>query len=181
VAVTRNLFVLHKDDRWKFVGEGPMTIDARSDNKHVSTVSTFQVEWTQSETRPIKIQATRQTTIDLVKAEPAQHFQWNRDLTLSGKLPAVFQSAGKDYAVAASRETTGQMIKRLAMCDTYYPNEPDPQRKSKMLQAATLAIAELNPHLPTQLKSGAKILLPEMENLWDYALRMAKNKPMHEQ
>ena len=42
VAVTRNLFVLREEnDHWKFVGEGPMTIDARSDNKHVSTVSSF--------------------------------------------------------------------------------------------------------------------------------------------
>ena len=180
VSVARNLFVLHSDAGWRFVGEGPTTIDAKSDNKHVTTVSSFHVEWMRGESQPLKIQATRQTTIELLKPQGSERFQWNRDLKLTGKLPAVFEPNGSDYTNANFHETASEMIKRLAMCDTYYPNEMDPRRKSKMLKAAAMAIAELNPHLPSRLEAGTKVLLPEMENLWDYALRAAKNKPMHD-
>jgi hypothetical protein len=181
VATTRNLFVLHDEAGWRFVGEGPTTFDARSENKLVTTTCSFHVDWMTDRSKPVKISTTRQTTIELLKPDASQHFVWNRDFVLSGKLPAKFESSGKDYATISSRESGAQMIQRLAMCDTYYPNESDPTRKSKMLKAAAMAIAELNPHLPSTLRAGTKVLLPEMENLWDYALRVAKNKPMHDE
>jgi len=159
---------------WKFVGEAPAILRGQSGPRTFTTSITYRVQWTAHASSSLEIHATRSENTDYSSGNEAVALHVCRDYLLDGNLPAEFVRVGADYIPTDRRMKLGNAIERVATCKTFYPQERDPGRKKKMLTAVSDAIAELNPH-------GARdrILLPDMDRIWDLAGRAAGPRGRH--
>lgn len=170
VGCTRQILLLcDREGVWRFIGEAPPVISGQSGPRKFATAMEYRVRWTGGKAAPIEIQATRTETTEYEGEAGRESLRTCRNYVLRGKLPGTFTREGDDYILAAGNEGINELAERVATCKTFYPQERDPHRRQKMMRAVLESISQLNPRAAHARHPDARILLPDMDQIWDVA------------
>ena len=159
----RDLFLLKRGERWKFLGEGPTETFGRGDRGTWFAEGTqYHLEWVGRDDKPLNLTASHwRMTAEDADLPARADLVTRRDGVLDFARHGM-KWDDHEYVLSVAGDTMDSVIERLAAWRTWPAWKKYPDRRPALVELIRPQVMELNPQTARDaaLPTGARVFIP---------------------